>query len=399
MTNVGDLILGGVGGAATQLVQGTTGQALKVGFDGTVKWVNDRGIPLDGPDSGHPTVYQMPDGSILVIPLSSYGLSGDDSVWINDAFTFLPTITGGGSHYGGSYNGPWMAGTIRLLPADYIITTGIVFPVNQGATVNLIGHGPGTRLLVGSGATGITSHVAMSGPQVNFPALQNMGRITDLWIDGQGAGQVGMEIGGGWGRHIDVACVNFYANSTCIGLHLLNADNPAAVEWMEKCRITADLKQNATAVIIENTQASVSGSSFEYNDLRFYINARAVSSAGAGLILKGGAYLSGGSLAMRGNFPTGTGPVLTISGDDAGGTHSAIYHQFIDITVEGNGSGVQTVHAGNGNNNLNNCSGLMTFQFGGFSPTNMVAGQFSFGGVVFGDSTLTGINQRPQGWI
>lgn len=410
MSAAGDLIVGGAAGAATRLAQSATnGQSLQV-VNGAVAWATQMGLPLTGPSGAHPTVFRQPDGSIVVIPLSTYSISGDDSAWINAAFNFLPQIAGGSGQYGGTYNGPWIMGTVRLLPADYTITAGIVLPVNAGATINLLGHGPGTRLFVGTGAIGLKSHVAMGGPQAGHPAQQVMGTIAGLRFDGSGAGNnsAGIEIGGGWGRHIDVQCVNF-GGSGCIGAHFTNTSNVSA-EWMEKCRIQLDLMQNTTACVIENgTPGNSSADSFEYNDISLYIiQTNSAVNNGPGLVLQGGAFLSGGSLKMRGNFPTNSGPALVIQGNDTVGGNSNIFHQFIDITLEGNAVSAlpQTVFfgtSGSHDNKIINCTGLMTFQFGGWSLSNISPtpsnNQFQFGGVVDGDTNLQGANSKPNGWL
>jgi hypothetical protein len=396
-------------------VENTTPVAHTTGF--TIKqvvsagWLNAAklGTPLGGPSTTEPVLFGQPDGSIVVLPLSYYGITGDDGTWINQAFNFFPSITGGSASYGGSYNGPWLVGTIRLLPADYNLNTGIVAPLNKGSTVNIVGHGPGTRLFCNSGVVGLTSHVAMGGPQAGSPAQQNMARYEGLRFDGSNGGSCGVEIGGGWGRHVDIACVNFNTTSTAIGLHLNNAPNATSAEWTEKCRIKADLLQNTIAVQIENTSTNSQSDSFEYNDFDFYIIATNSSThPSKGVILQGGAYMSGGSMKIRGNFPTNSGPVLTIQGNDGSGGNSNIFHEFIDITVESNASAniPQTVFFGSSgthDNKIINCTGLMTFQFASWTPSNISPTpsnkQFQFGGVVDGDSNLTGANSAPNGWI
>lgn len=394
---------------------GTTPVAHTTGF--TVKqvvsagWLSTAalGTPLGGPATTTPTMFGQPDGSIVVLPLSYYGITGDDSVWINSAFSQLPQITGGSGSYGGSYNGPWTIGTIRLLPADYNINTGIVAPLNSGATVNIIGHGPGTRMLVASGKVGLTSHVAMAGAQTGgAKALQTMGTYAGMRFDGSAGATAGVEIGGGWGRYVDLTCDNFTA-ANAMGLHLNNATNATAAEWVEKCDFRMQLSQNSIACMIENTSGAAAGDSFEYNDITLYIHANDnATNGGKGVVLQGGAYLSGGSLKIRGNFPSNSGPVLTIQGNDGAGGNSQIYHQFIDITVEGNGSTnlPQTIFfgtSGTHDNKIINCNGLLSFQFGGFTNSNIATvpsnNQLMFGGVVDNDTNLQGANSRPAGWI
>jgi hypothetical protein len=388
---------------------GTTPVAHANGF--TIKqvvsagWLNSAklGTPLGGPAASTPTMFGQPDGSIVVLPLSYYGITGDDSVWINSAFSLFPTITGGSGSYGGSYNGPWSIGTIRLLPADYKIHTCIVAPLNGGATVNIIGHGPGTRMLVASGKVGLTSHVAMGGPQAGQPGQQNMATYRGMRFDGSAGATTGIEIGGGWGRHVDVAIVNFNAVGA-VGLHLNNATNAVSAEWTEKCRFSVDLLQNATAVVIENsTSSNANASSFEYNDLDFYIiQTNSATANGPGVLLKNGAYLSGGSLRMRGNMPTNSGPALSIQGNDGAGTNSAIYHEFVDITMEtaATSNFPQTINIGT-NNEIVNCNGLLSFQFGTWTGATVPSGGLKFGGIIFeqGSTNLQTANATPQGWI
>ena len=402
MSAPGDLILGGSGGSAGRLAIGATnGQSLQV-VNGAVAWAVMNGIPLAGPSSSQPTVWLQPDGTIVVIPLSTYSISGDDSTWINNAYTQFPQIAGGSSEYGGSYNGPWTVGTIQLLPADYTITAGIVAPLGSGSTVNIIGHGAGTRLFVGSGAVGLKSHVAMGGPQAGHPAQQNMATYRGLRFDGSNGGACGVEVGGGWGRHIDVVCANFNA-AGAIGLHVNNAINAVAAEWTEKSRISVDLLQNTIACVIENSSTNPNSDSMEYNDIDLYIIANnSATIQSSGLILQGGAFLHGASLRIRGDFPGNSGPVMTIQGNDGNGSspaNSGIEYQEVYITVESNSTSnnPQTIVFGTSNNYLKNCSGVLSFQ-GNWVNSNVVSGQLTFGGAIAGDSALQAANSAPAGW-
>jgi hypothetical protein len=400
MLTAGDMITATTGGTAQRVAIGTAGQVLTVNSSGAPVWLTPpTGTALAGPSSSQPTVFRDLDGSITVLPLSFYSLIGDDSTWINTAFTFLPVITGGSGLYGGSYTGPWTVGKIKLGPYSYNITSGIVIP--DGATVHLEGQGPGTILFVGSGATGIYCHSLAGGPQIGVPALQTHGCIRDMRIDGSHGGAVGIDLGGGWGNKIlDVAICNFEA-SGAIGLHLNNARSG---EWTEKSRIRVDLLHCTNACIIERTDgtSSTTPNSMEYNHIELFIIAdNTTSPAQTGVTLRNGCFLSGGYLRIRGNFPANSGPVLSVQGNDGNGTWSKMYNTTLDITVENNSSGPfpQNIFFGNINNTINNTYGILSFQFANFTNTNGVSGQLSFGGVINNSADLVAINSKPDGWL
>jgi hypothetical protein len=344
------------------------------------------------PPPGIPIIQTQPDGTLIVLPLSYFGYTGDDAGPINDALQRCHEIAGGPSQYGGSYNGPWQFGTVQLGPYDYQIQSTIVKP----PAVNLVGHRGGTRLFVAAGVIGIYSHVAMGGPQVSSPAQMTMGAIRDLWIDGSAGAASGIDFGGAWGAEITgVSMVNFTANGA-IGLHLNNAPNSVAAEWTEKCKIECHIKHCNIACVIENSSSNPQSDSFEYNDITLYIILDNTTSPSPqqGIILRGGAYLSGGSLKVRGNFPANSGPVLNITGSDGSGGWSSIYHSFVDITVESNANTnqPQTIVFGNANNFIHICLGILTFQFASWVPSNATAANFQFKGVIDGDNALLAAN-------
>jgi hypothetical protein len=361
------------------------------------------GTPLAGPSASQQTVFGAPDGAIIVLPLSTYGLTGDDAVWINSAFSFCPSIAGGSAQYGGTFNGPWTVGTVRLLPADYILQTGIVVP--GGGSARLHGHGPGTRLLAQSGVTAVTVRGYGGGWTPSQPAQQIHAEIAGLRIDGTSAGVsgVGINMGGGWGHKIrDVAIVNF-TGASAIGLLLSNAAaGGQSAAWTEKARLDVDLLNNTTCVRLDQSGAN---GSFEYNAWNFYMQC---GSGQQGMVVANGSFLYRSDIRIQGNFADNSGPVLTITGNDGAGTNSSVNvcRWFIGAEHNSNINQPQTIlfgaTSGGGINTMNNCTGLLSFGFAStaWAQSNALAACFSFGGIINGDANLITLATAtpPSGW-
>jgi hypothetical protein len=254
MTTAGDLITGGAAGLATRLARGTTnGYALQV-LNGAVAWGQSLGLPVGGPSATQQTIFQQPDGSMLVLPQSVYGLAGDDSQYINAAFGLLPTQAD--PEVGQTYT----VGAVFLAAAAYKITAQVTKP----PMADLIGHGPATRLNVsGAAITGIYSHFpAPGGAGHNTKG----GTIRDLLVDGTAAtgASTGIDIGDGWGHSIDRVWIQNFTGAGAIGLSVVN-------------RQTFTEKFTATQVsLINNTTGAqfwtvVSAGSQEYQHVQFYM--------------------------------------------------------------------------------------------------------------------------------
>lgn len=363
------------------------------------------GKPLDGPASNQPTVWLQPDGSMVVVPESFYGLTGDDGQWINSALAKLPTITD--NNYGGTYKGPWTVGTVRLWPADYKLTTGIVVP--NGGTTRIKGHGPGTRLFAQSGVTAITVRGYGGGwtPGDTY-AMQNHAELSGLRIDGFSAGNsavAGIDIGGGWGHKLrDIAIVNWQGTNN-IGLKIANLSAAGQnSSWTEKSRFDVDLIKNTTSVYITGGNGAANDS-FEYNDFKFYCQC---SAGQTGVVIDNGAFLYRSKLEIDANMGDNSGAVLTVQGNDGGvGNSSSISVCRVFIVAEHNNTvnTPQTILFGdNVHNTMNNCSGHMSFGFtsSAWTQSNATLTNFSFGGMINGDPNLISLatngSNVPSGW-
>lgn len=342
---------------------------------------------------------------MLVLPLSFYGLSGDDAVWINAAFAALPTNTS--NNFGGTYKGPWTIGTVRLLPASYQLLTGIIVP--NGGTARLKGHGPGTILFAHTGVTALTirGYGGGWGPTDTF-AMQTHAEISGLRIDGQGVGNgafSGIDIGGGWGHKIrDVAIVNYFGTSN-IGLRIANLTAGGQnATWTEKSCFDVDVLKCTTCVYITGGNGAANDS-FEYNDFKFKCQCSANQTA---VVVDNGAFLYRSDIVIRANMADNSGAVLTVKGNDGGvGNSSSISVCRIFIGAEHNNTvnTPQTILFGDAvNNTMNNCTGLLSFGFtaSAWTPSNGNTGNFSFGGMINGDANLiaaaTNAANAPSGW-
>lgn len=328
------------------------------------------------------------DHSVYVLPGAMCGAPPgyDDGAAITAAFSLLPSIK---AKFVGQQT-TYQLGTVRLGPYAYNIASQITKP----SAANLIGAGPGTLLNVGPGGiAAIYSHgTGLGGIQPGNPATMTAGVIEGMRIDGTNAGAnaTGIDIGDAWGHIIrDVSIVNF-EGSGAVGLHINNA-----VDYTEKSHMQCELIHCTTAVLVD-IPVNSTNTSMEYNEFDFNIMA---DTGQAGMVLRRGAFISGGYLRIGGNFPANSGPVLTLSGDNGSGQSSTIFHNRVEITVESNAGSnqPQTINFGESTNAINNCWGALTFQFTTWAASNVAAGQLAFWGVISGDANLVAANSAPQG--
>ena len=220
-----------------------------------------------------------------------------------------------------------------------------------------------------------------------------------LTIDGAkaGAGSSGLHVGDLLQYEIDVTVQNFYGTGS-IGVHLDNN-----YYWTEQLygRIYA---QNCTSHVVfdwTSGTASTSSGSFERCDLDIYVDQ--INAAFDGVVFRNGAFVTNGSLKLRGNFGSSTTAVssaaLRLTGYvSANGysSYSGIIDSTIDVGVEC-GSGAytpQTIVFGASQNSISGCVGMLNFGASGntFSESNNVKNVFNFLGQTGGDNTL------PGGW-
>lgn len=212
-----------------------------------------------------------------------------------------------------------------------------------------------------------------------------------------GAGSTGLHVGDLLQYELDLSVQDFYGTGS-IGVHLDNN-----YYWTEQPygRIYA---QNCTShVVFDWTSATstTSSGSFERCDLDIYLDA----GVNDGVVFQNGAYVSNGSLKIRGNFGYSSSPVstavlrLTGSGDANGYSgDSGITNSMLDIGVEcGTLTGYpytpQTIIFGTAPyNKITNCYGALNFGAAGdtFAESNNNGNIYSFIGLTSGDATLPG---------
>lgn len=375
MTAAGDIITGASGGSAQRLPVGSNGQILGV-VSGSPAWVtNTATTALTGPSPSQPTVFKMPDGSIAVIPLATYSLSGDDGQWITAAFTF-------GLH-------------VLLSTGTFSIQSSVTIPFNA----HVAGGGPGTILscqFAGQNFVWHNTAISSAGPAY---ASYIGGTLRDFILDGTTAptGAYGLHYGDAWGQSIiDVTARNFTTTGT-YAIYCLNQ-----YTWSEKTLIRVSLINNANPLTLDGGGSGSASASMEYN----YYDLKMIAQGNQnGVVLTGGAYLTGGTFRLVGNmYGGGNSAAVTIQGTGGPGAVSSKFNDMaIQITMEYNpttGAAPQTIHLGSSGNEIVNCTGIMTFGGSAWTVSNAVAGQFSLGGIVQHDSVLIALNGAitPSGW-
>lgn len=332
-----------------------------------------------------------PDGHITPLPFSLYAQAGDDGETINQAAQKL---------------GP--GGLIELGPWYYQAASEISLGISQ----ILRGHGDATRIYQTAPGIGISQHDPNGGGG-SFGSYQTRaGGVQDLTLDGSqaGAGSTGYDMGDGSGHTVRGLQIQNYGGAGSIGLHMINR-----YFWTEKYFVEARLLSNTQGCVIENISGTGIQNSFEFGgQLDLYFSALSGSGGQDGLVIQGGAYLSKCRLGLRGNFNTSpnamTSAVLRLQGNDARtGFISHINHSEVFIGVEtdsGNANAPSTIifgtTSGANANYLLDSWGAMYFDGGtnGFGLSNATASTFGkFGGPVYGDATLAGLNSTvPTGW-
>lgn len=225
------------------------------------------------------------------------------------------------------------------------------------------------------------------------------GGFAGLTIDGTkaGAGSAGLHVGDLLQYELDLTVQNFSGTGS-IGVHLDNN-----YYWTEQLygRIYAQYCTSNVVFDWTTTTSSTSSGSFERCDLDIYVNQD--SSKFDGVVFQNGAFITNGSLKIRGNFGASSTPVssavLRLTGNKTANgyaSYSGLVDSMIDIGVEC-GSGTyptQTIAFGATGNVISGCYGALNFGAAGntFAPSNNTTNVFSFYGQTGGDSTL------PGGW-
>ena len=227
------------------------------------------------------------------------------------------------------------------------------------------------------------------------------GGFIGITIDGthsQGA-STGLHVGDLLQYEVDLTVQNFYGTG-CIGVHFDNN-----YYWTEQLfgRIYA---QNCTSHVVfdwTGSTSTTSSGSFERCDLDIYLDQ--INPQFDGVVFQNGAFVTNGSLKIRGNFGSSSSSVssaaLRLTGYQSANDYkgfSGIANSMLDFGLEC-GSGTytpQTIVFGASGNTISGCMGALNFGAAGntFTPSNNVnnVNIFNFMGQTSGDTTL------PGGW-
>ncbi|GAA5186812.1 hypothetical protein GCM10023322_33860 [Rugosimonospora acidiphila] len=226
------------------------------------------------------------------------------------------------------------------------------------------------------------------------------GGFAGLTIDGAnaGAGSTGLHLGDVLQYEVDLT-VQSFRKAGSIGVHFDNN-----YYWAEQLFGRIYAQDCASHVVFDWTSgtSTTSSGSFERCDLDIYIDQWDASFDG--VVFRNGAFITNGSLKIRGNFGSSKTAVssaaLRLTGSQSVNgytSYSGIVDSLVDIGVEcGSGSYTpQTIAFGTSKNNaISGCYGALHFGAAGntFSPSNNNGNIFNFTGQTGGDTTL------PGGW-
>jgi hypothetical protein len=352
------------------------------------------GTPEPGRYFDNLTVRELDVWGSLNAPASTgVGLfPSGDTTGVTDSANIQAVIDSGRNVVLNPGNTPW-----------YIIT--VFMSTNAAAQLSVFAYGPSVLVYVVGTGQGFYCHRATGyGAQYGLPAQQVCGRLSGFVLDGTflTSGGKCLDLGDGWGWQVDLSIVNCTAAGT-IGANLINR-----VFWSEKCRVTLNLMNNLNPVVIDTLGGSALPS-HEYCDFEFFIFANA-SEGQNGVVIRNGAYCHGGSLLGRGNFNTSNSalPVadatglalatLTITGNDPSpAQQSGMKFMLVDWVFESNQNltnGPVTVNFGATSNYIESCVGVMAWQDSPWATAlNAAGGNFTFTGVISGDTVLAPGNQ------
>jgi len=278
------------------------------------------------------------------------------------------------------------AGTYKI-SSTLTCTTVPVYLVGDGAWATTISfHGSGDCLRIYDDST--------YGTRTKFG-----GGVVGITIDGsnaQGASS-GLHVGDLLQYEVDLTVQNFYQAGS-IGVHFDNN-----YYWMEQLFGRIYAQNCASHVVFDWTSgtATTSSGSFERCDLDIYINQD--NGAFDGVVFQNGAFITNGSLKIRGNFGYSSSAVssavLRLTGSQSANDYpsaSNITASMLDIGVEcatKSGDHVpQTIVFGAAGNQISGCYGALNFGAAGstFAASNNNKNIINFVGQSTGDSTLPG---------
>lgn len=348
----------------------TVGNVLSVSSGG-LTWVPQGPLTsLGGPSPSQQTVFQLPDGSILVIPLSTYSLSGDDAHWINFAFGLLPTY---------NVNSNVSPGVIKLSSgSNYNIATQINVPYASWFDLN---H----AILVAASTMTNTNVVYMHGGAPAYSEFVPAGGIYDGLIVGSSAGT------GVWGLHYGDGSDYYIRN---VRVSNFNAGGGGAVReanvngWTEKVFAQFHTYDSTVGFQIDSL-LNQNKPSHEYNTWNVHCS---INKTQTGIVVAGQPLFSGCRLYTVGNCFTGGGtsgsnPPAYLDLSDTTNGPITISDTEIVLQVETTNSGTynwMTIKTG-GTGKFNRCHGMIRFAFtnGNWVISDVTSGNFSFRGMVY----------------
>lgn len=354
-----------------------------------------KGTPLSGPNSAQPTVFAQSDGSLLVIPLSYYSLTGDDAVWINYAFSQCPQPASSGTS---RVSGP---AVVKLLNGyQYTTTSTITIPLSCYLDLN-----SSCIYFTGSNDDVVYIH----GGAGAFRQEQfRPGGVFGGTIDGSGAGANVNGINYGDGQDFDIGQsgrlrVENFNGSNNVGLYEYNQ-----FHYTEKARVCADIYNCKLAMLFDVNapplhSGGTAGTSHEYNQYDVHLSLNVNQS---GLRMVNNAWFGRATMHLYGNafFDNSavSGQILLDISDSTG---VSFQNCRLDIMMETTASGsggsytLQTIKFGS-TGFIHNCMGLISFADANWSLSDIAStGGFSFGGPVQGDANLIANQTKPGGWL
>ena len=336
------------------------------------------GIATASPADAATTATATPDW--INVASSAYG--ADPTGASDSTSAFKSAIAAAASAGGGVVYIP--TGTYKI-SSTLTCTTVPVYFVGDGAWASVISFtGTGDCFRIYDSST--------YGSRTKFA-----GGIAGITIDGAsaGAGSSGVHVGDLLQYELDLTVQNFYGTGS-IGVHLDNN-----YYWTEQLfgRIYAS---NCTSHVVfdwTSATATTSSGSFERCDLDIYLDQ--INAKFDGVVFQNGAFVTNGSLKIRGNFGSSTAAVssaaLRLTGyESANGYsgYSGIINSMVDIGVEcGSGDYTpQTIVFGSTKNAISSCYGALNFGAAGntFTASNNDNNVFNFIGQTSGDTTLPG---------
>ena len=322
------------------------------------------------------------------VNVTSYG--GDPTGASDSAGAFNDAVTAVANAGGGVVYVPAGSYTIK---STVTCTAVPVYFVGDGAWATIISFtGTGDCFRVYDSST--------YGTRTKFA-----GGFIGITIDGTnaGAGSAGLHVGDLLQYEVDLTVQNF-TGAGSMGVHFDNR-----YYWTEQLFGRIYAQKCASHVVFDWTTPSMSSTgtsttssgSFERCDLDIYLDQS--NPDFDGVVFKNGAFITDGSLKIRGNFGSGSSAVtsaaLRLTGNQSANGYSGysgIVNSHVDIGVEcGKGTYTpQTIVFGASGNAISGCYGALQFGAAGntFTASNNVNNVFNFMGQTGGDTSL------PGGW-